>query len=162
MRNADLEEGTGNFESMYAGFEKQMARKDAKLEAEEKERADLEATLEKENADLEATLEKEKVDLEETLEKEKADLEAEVLELKLEHKQEIKEIYDLYNEELQENMGQYGQVLELEEENEELKDQMMAMEGPVAGFGGDLSAEEQAYQQAKQQRVGVVWGVFRR
>ena len=28
---------------------------------------------------------------------------------------------------------------------------MMAMEGPVAGFGGDLSAEEQAYQQAKQQ-----------
>ena len=45
------------------------------------------------------------------------------------------------------------QVAELEEENEELKDQkaMMAMEGPVAGFGGDLSAEEQAYQQAKQQ-----------
>jgi hypothetical protein len=127
---------------VYAGFEKQLARKDAKLEAEEKERADLEATLEKENADLEATLEKEK-----------ADLEAEVLELKLEHKQEIKEIYDLYNEELQENRGQYGQVLELEEENEELKNQkaMMAMEGPVAGFGGDLSAEEQAYQQAKQQ-----------
>ena len=29
---------------------------------------------------------------------------------------------------------------------------MMAMEGHVAGFGGDLSAEEQgAYQQAKQQ-----------
>jgi hypothetical protein len=28
---------------------------------------------------------------------------------------------------------------------------VMAMEGPVAGFGGDLSAEEQAYQQAKQQ-----------
>jgi hypothetical protein len=28
---------------------------------------------------------------------------------------------------------------------------MMAMEGSVAGFGGDLSAEEQAYQQAKQQ-----------
>jgi hypothetical protein len=54
-------------------------------------------------------------------------------------------------------MGQYGRtrVLELGEENEELKDQMavMAMEGPVAGFGGDLSAEEQAsgYQQAKQQ-----------
>ena len=50
-------------------------------------------------------------------------------------------------------MGQYGRILELEEENEELKDQkaVMAMEGPVAGFGGDLSAEEQAYQQAKQQ-----------
>ena len=43
---------------------------------------------------------------------------------------------------------------------------LMAMEGPVVGFGGDLSAEEQAYQQAKQQNssllvagVGVV-GVF--
>jgi hypothetical protein len=38
------------------------------------------------------------------------------------------------------------QVAELEEENEKLKDQMavMAMEGHVlAGFGGDLSAEEQ-------------------
>jgi hypothetical protein len=28
---------------------------------------------------------------------------------------------------------------------------VMAMEGPVAGFGDDLSAEERAYQQAKQQ-----------
>jgi hypothetical protein len=29
---------------------------------------------------------------------------------------------------------------------------VMAMEGrPVAGFGGNLSAEERAYQQAKQQ-----------
>jgi hypothetical protein len=46
-----------------------------------------------------------------------------------------------------------GYSLELEEENEKLKDEMamMAMEGHVAGFGGDLSAEEQAYQQAKQQ-----------
>jgi hypothetical protein len=43
-RNADLEEGRNNFESMYAGFEKQLARKDAKLEAEENEKADLEAT----------------------------------------------------------------------------------------------------------------------
>jgi hypothetical protein len=93
-----------------------------------------------------STLENEKADLEATLEKEKADLEAEVLELELEHKQEIKEIYDLYNEELQENMGQHGRILELEEENnEELKDQMamMATEVPVAGFGGDRSAEEQ-------------------
>jgi hypothetical protein len=65
----------------------------------------------------------------------------------------IKEIYGLSNEGLQANMGQSGRILELEEENEELKDQkaMMAMEGPVAGFGGDLSAEEQAHQQAKQQ-----------
>jgi hypothetical protein len=44
-RNTDLEEGRDNFESMYALFEKQLARKDAALEAEEKERADLEATL---------------------------------------------------------------------------------------------------------------------
>jgi hypothetical protein len=28
---------------------------------------------------------------------------------------------------------------------------MMAMEGHEAGFSGDLSAEEQVYQQAKQQ-----------
>jgi hypothetical protein len=50
------------------------------------------------------------------------------------------------------SFAKYGRVLELEEENEEPKDQMamMAMGGPVAGFGGDLSAEEQAHQQAKQ------------
>jgi hypothetical protein len=51
-------------------------------------------------------------------------------------------------------MGQYGRILELVDENEKLKDEMamMAMEGHVAGFGDDdLSAEEQAYQQAKQQ-----------
>jgi hypothetical protein len=111
---------------------KQLACKDAELEAAEKKRADLEATLEKE----------------------KADLEAEMLELKLEHELGYKEIYDLYMEGLQEDMQQYGQILELEEENEKLKDQMamMAMEeGPVAGFGSELSAEETAYQQAKQQ-----------
>ena len=94
-------EGTTLNRGVYAGFEKQLARKDVKLEAEEKEKADLEATLEKENAGLEATLEKKKADLEATLEKE-------ILELKLEHKQEIKEIYDLYNEELQEK--QHGAV----------------------------------------------------
>jgi hypothetical protein len=43
--------------------------------------------------------------------------------------------------------------LGVEEGNGKLKDQMamMATEGHVAGFGDDLSAEEQAYQQAKQQ-----------
>ena len=130
-------------------MEKQLARKDAELEAAKKERADLEATLEKENADLE----KEKADLEATLAKEKADLEAEILELKLEHEQHYKEIYDLYNQGLDENMQQYQQIVELEFENEKLKDQMamMAMEGPVAGFGNELSAEESAYQQANQQ-----------
>jgi archaellum component FlaC len=97
-RNADLEEGRGNFESVYAGFEKQLARKDAKLKAEQKEKADLEATLEKENAGLEAAREKEKADLEVTLKKE-------ILELKLEHKQEIKEIYDLHHNAANEDLG---------------------------------------------------------
>jgi hypothetical protein len=84
---ADLEEGRDNFESQYAPMVKQLACKEAELEAAENERADLEATPEKENADLE----KEKGDLEATLEKEKADLEAEILELKLEHEQHYKE-----------------------------------------------------------------------
>jgi hypothetical protein len=115
--------------------------------------SDLEVTLEKQ--EQEADLEKEKADLEATLENEKADLEAEILELKLEHELGSNEIYDLYNQErarscLDENMEQYQQGVELEFENEKLKDQMavMAMEGPVAGFGNELSAEETAYQQA--------------
>ena len=40
-RNADLEEGRDNHESQYALMEKQLARKGAKLEAEEEEAADL-------------------------------------------------------------------------------------------------------------------------
>jgi hypothetical protein len=87
-----LEEGRDNHESVYALFEKQLARRDAKLEAEEKEKADLEATLEKERADLEATLEKEK-----------ADLDAKVFELEwrqckdcIEHELDYKDMYDLY------------------------------------------------------------------
>ena len=59
-----------------------------------------------------------------------------------------------YDQELVENLQQHKQVTELEEENKKLKDQMavMAMEGHVAVFGGDLSAgKEQAYLQAKQQ-----------
>ena len=58
-----------------------------------------------------------------------------------------------YDKELDEALQQHKQVTELEEENEKLKDEMamIAMEGHVAGFGDDLSAEEQAYQQAKQQ-----------
>ena len=94
-RNVDLEEGRDNFESVYAGFEKQLARKDAKLEAEEKEQADLEATLEKAKADLEATLEKEN-----------ADLEAEILELKLEHKLDYKKLDDRKNQEIEEGVQQ--------------------------------------------------------
>jgi hypothetical protein len=72
----------------------------------------------------------------------------------VEHRQDYKEMCDLYKEGLQKNMQQYQQILELEEKNEKLEDQMamMAMEGHVAGFGGDLSAEEQACQQAPKQQ----------
>jgi hypothetical protein len=69
------------------------------------------------------------------------------------HEEHYKWLSGRYDDELDENLQQDQQIAELEEENEKLKDQMamMAMEGSVAGFGGDLSAEEQAYQQAKQQ-----------
>jgi hypothetical protein len=69
------------------------------------------------------------------------------------HEGDYKWLSGRYDEKLDEDLQQHQQVVELEFENEELKDQMavMATEGPVAGFGGDLSAEEQAYQQAKQQ-----------
>jgi hypothetical protein len=69
------------------------------------------------------------------------------------HEEHYKWLSDRYDEELDENLQQDQQIAGLEEENEKLKDQMammMAMEGHVAGFGGDLSAEERAYQQAKQ------------
>ena len=93
------------------------------------------------------------------------DLEIEILKLKSKlaspppcedcvvHEEDYKWLSDRYHKELDENLQQHQQIAELEEENEKLKDQMamMAMEGSVAGFGGDLSAEEQAYQQAKQQ-----------
>jgi chromosome segregation ATPase len=98
------------------------------------------------------------------LEAEKADLQAEIFELKTEHKQEVKEIYDLYTEELQENMGQCGRILELEEENEKLKDEMamMAMEGHVAGSGDEMSGEEQPSRPASRTvcycLVARLWG----
>jgi peptidoglycan hydrolase CwlO-like protein len=102
--NADLEVGRGNFESQYALMVKQLARKDAELEAEEKERDDLEATLKKENADLE----KEKAALEATLEKEKADLEADRgprAQARAQTRPQRKLRPTIYTEELQENMG---------------------------------------------------------
>jgi hypothetical protein len=71
----------------------------------------------------------------------------------VEHEENCKWLSGRYDEELDENSQQHKQVTELEEENERLKDEMAmtAVEGHVAGFGDDLSAEEQAYQQAKQQ-----------
>jgi hypothetical protein len=59
------------------------------------------------------------------------------------HGEDYKWLSYRYDKELDENLQQHQQIAELEA--------MMAMGGHVAGFGGDLSAEEQAYQQAKQQ-----------
>jgi hypothetical protein len=102
-------------------------------------------------------LEKEKADLEAALEKEGADLEARVFELEwcqykdcIGHGLGCKEIYDLHNQRVGRGhvaAPEHQQIVELEFENEKLKDQMavMAMEGPVAGFGDELSAGEWAY-----------------
>ena len=64
-RNADLEEGRDNFDSQYALMVKQLACKDAELEAAEKEESDLEAILLKENARLNAQILELKLELEE-------------------------------------------------------------------------------------------------
>jgi hypothetical protein len=127
-------------------MEKQLARKGAKLEAEERENADLDSK----NAELDSKND---------------DLEIEVLEIKSEltspppcedcvvHEENCEWLRARYDEELDEALQQHKQVTELEEENQKLKDQMvvMATGGPAAGFGGDLSAEEQTHQQATQQ-----------
>ena len=61
-------------------------------------------------------------------------------------------VWDLYNDELDENMQQYQQIIELEFENENLKEQIAAMKAgnSEAGPGDELSEEEQADQQAEQ------------
>ena len=75
----------------------------------------------------------------------------------VEHERNYKELDDLNNHErderAQQDIEQKHRIIDLEFEIQLLRDEMamMAMEGSVAGFGGDLSAEEQAYQQAKQQ-----------
>jgi chromosome segregation ATPase len=118
----------------------ELARANAELEEQEKKNADLDSK----NVDLQSK---------------NNDLEIEILKLESDLARFCKMIEghykwlsDQYDQELIENLQQHKQVTELEEEHEKLKDQMamMAMEGRVAGIGGDLSAEEQAYQQAKQ------------
>jgi hypothetical protein len=75
----------------------------------------------------------------------------------VEHKRNYKELDDLNTQErderLQQDIEQSNRIIDLEFENQLLKDQMAygPMEGSVAGFGGGLSAEKRAYQQAKQQ-----------
>jgi hypothetical protein len=57
-----------------------------------------------------------------------------------------------YNEGLDKNMQQYQQIIELEFENENLKEQIAAMKAgnSEAGSGDEMSGEEQADRQAKQ------------
>ena len=54
---------------------------------------------------------------------------------------------------MQEDIEQKHRIIDLEYQIQLLKDEMAygPMEGSVAGFGDDLSAEERAYQQAEQQ-----------
>ena len=140
----EVENEVENVALHYA--EGELARVKTELEEQGKKNADLDSK----NVDLQSKND---------------DLEIEILKLKSKlaspppcedcvvHEEDYKWLSGRYDEGLDENLQQHQQIAELEEENEKLKDQMamMAMEGSVAGFGGDLSAEEQAYQQAKQQ-----------
>jgi hypothetical protein len=56
------------------------------------------------------------------LEAEKADLQAEKSDQAAKHDEDYKGIWDLYNEGLDESMQQYQQIIELEFENENLKE----------------------------------------
>jgi hypothetical protein len=99
-------------------------------------------------------LEKEKAGLEAALEKESADLEAEILELKPEHKLDYKKLDDQNNHLIEERLQQDKRIIDLEYQIQLLKADDLAygtMGGSVAGFGDDLSAEEQACQQAQRQ-----------
>ena len=60
---------------------------------------------------------------------------------------------DQNNHLIEERLQQDNRIIDLEFEIQLLRDDLAygPMEGSVAGFGDDLSAEEQAYQQAKQQ-----------
>jgi hypothetical protein len=70
----------------------------------------------------------------------------------VEHERNYKELDDRNNQEIEERHQQGIRIIDLGHQIELLKDDLAygPMEGPVAGFGDDLSAEEQSYQQAKQ------------
>jgi chromosome segregation ATPase len=144
---------------------------DSKSEAEEEMEVASQADAEGELARVRAELEEEKLKNAE-LDSEKnrlhfknSDLEIDILEIKSKlaspppckdcvvHEEDYKWLSDRYDEKLDEDLQQRQRIVELEFENEVLKDQMamMAIEGPVAGAGDDLSAKEQAYQQAQRQ-----------
>ena len=69
------------------------------------------------------------------------------------HEEDYKKLDDQNNHLIEERLQQDNRIIDLEFEIQLLRDDLAygPMEGSVAGFGDDLSAEEQAYQQAKQQ-----------
>ena len=115
-------------------------------------------------ARVETELEEEKIKNDD-LDSKVTHLEIEILEIKselaspppcedcVEHERNYKELDDRNNQELDERLQQENRIIALGYQIELLKDEMAygPMEGSVAGFGDDMSAEEQAYQQAKQQ-----------
>jgi hypothetical protein len=69
------------------------------------------------------------------------------------HERNYEELNDQNNQEIDERLQQNIRIIGLEYQIQLLKDEMayVPMEGSVAGFGDDLIADEQAYQQAKRQ-----------
>ena len=70
----------------------------------------------------------------------------------MEHELDYKKIDDRYKQEIEEGLQQDIRIIDLEHQIQLLKDDLAygPIRGSVAGFGDDLSAEEQFYQQAKQ------------
>jgi hypothetical protein len=138
-RKADLEEGMGNYESQYALMVKQLARKDEKQEAAEKENADLHSK----NTNLflkNVELDLKNVELVSGLARCHC----------FEHGRDYKELDDLNNHErderAQQDIEQKQRIIDLGHQIEILKVDLAhgPMGGSVAGFGDNLSAEEQA------------------
>jgi hypothetical protein len=73
-------------------------------------------------------------------------------EMCVDHERTYKELDDRNNQEIEERLQQGIHIIDLEHQIELLKDDLAygPMECYVAGFGDDLSAEEQSYQQANQ------------
>jgi DNA repair exonuclease SbcCD ATPase subunit len=123
----DLEEDRGNYESQYALMVKQLARKDEKLEAAEKENGDLDSKnveLDRQQAARMATSRPRPSSSSES------ELSYRKCEMCVGHGDNYKWLSDRYDEELDENMQQDQQIVELEEKNEKLKavkDQMAMM-----------------------------------
>ena len=167
-RNADfgpLENELVRLRAQIAALEERKTG-DSEAKAEEEmefaSQADADGELARANADLEQRLEIE-IDSCFDLQSKNTDLEIEIPEMKselacrecemcVEHERNYKELDDRNNQEIEERHQQGIRIIDLGHQIELLKDDLAygPMEGPVAGFGDDLSAEEQSYQQAKQ------------